>query len=179
MRTIIRYLGIALVIVGILLVMKNLFKKETSWSEENNQNTTTYYTAKIKLLDKETNDYLKGAKLVLKDKDNKTITEWTTEAKTHSINKLKKGQYTLVQTKAPENYHLNENSITFEIKKTNKEIVMYNKRMTKEEIKESNTTKEEVGVDNTSSSKGILTTIISIVTIALGLSTIYKTKKNY
>ena len=71
------------------------------------------------------------------------------------------------------------NSITFEIKDSNKEVIMYNKKMTDAEIKEANTTKTEVGVDNTLSSKNILTTILSIITILIGLTTIYKTKKEY
>ena len=65
MRTIIKYVGIALVIVGILLVMKNLFEKDTDWStnekEENNKNK--YYTVEIKLLDKDQKNYLSGSKL--------------------------------------------------------------------------------------------------------------------
>ena len=64
-RSIIKYVGIALVIVGVLLVMKNLFAKEdTNWNEDVKDK---YYSAKIKLLDKDTNDYLEGAKLILKD----------------------------------------------------------------------------------------------------------------
>lgn len=179
MRNIIKYVGIALVIVGILLVMKNLFSKDTEWSNNNTKNETTYYTAKIKLLDKETKEYLKDSKLVLKDKNNKIVAEWTTGNKVYSVNKLEKGVYTLTQESAPENYHKNEEIITFEIKNTDKEIVMYNTKMTEEEIKEANTTANEVGVDNTASSKSILTIIIAIITTTLGLNLIYKVKKNY
>ena len=56
---------------------------------------------------------------------------------------------------------------------------MYNTKMTEEEIIEANTTANEVGVDNTASSKNILTVIIAIITTALGLNLIYKVKKNY
>lgn len=179
MRTIIKYIGIALVIVGILLVMKNLFTKETNWDNNIEETKETYYIAKIKLLDKETKKYLTGSKLILKDENNEIIDEWTTDTKTHTIKELEKGTYTLIQSTAPENYHLNKNSLTFEIKNSDKDVVMYNTKMTEEEIKESNTTKSEVGVDNTLSSKSILTTIIALITITLGLTTIYKVKKNY
>ena len=179
MRTIIKYIGIALVIVGILLVMKNLFTKETNWDNNIEETKETYYIAKIKLLDKETKKYLPGSKLILKDENNEIIDEWTTDTKTHTIKELEKGTYTLIQSTAPENYHLNKNSLTFEIKNSDKDVVMYNTKMTEEEIKESNTTKSEVGVDNTLSSKSILTTIIALITITLGLTTIYKVKKNY
>jgi len=180
MRTIIKYVGIALVIVGILLVMKNLFEKDTDWStnekEENNKNK--YYTVEIKLLDKEQKNYLSGSKLILKDKNNKLIEEFTTINKSHKISSLENGIYTLTQITAPKNYHLNKTNITFEIKNEDKEIIMYNIKMTESEIKEANTTKTEVGVDNTLSTKSIINYIIALISITLGLKTIYKEKNN-
>lgn len=179
MKSIIKYLGIALVIVGILLVMKNLFTKESSWESDNKLNNTKYYTANIKLLDKDTKDYIDGAKLVLKDNKNKVVAEWTTGKKVYRVSNLENGEYTLIQTNASENYHLNELEINFEIKNKNKDVVMYNTRMTEEEIKEANTTKSEVGVDNTSSTKNILTSIFAIIITFIGLNKIYKVKKEY
>ena len=179
MRSIIKYLGIALVIVGILLVMKNLFTKESNFESNNKTNNIKYYTANIKLLDNDTKDYIEGAKLVLKDSNNKVIVEWTTEKRVYKVNKLENGEYTLIQTEASENYHLNETEINFEIKNKNKDVVIYNTKMTEEEIKEANTTKEEVGVDNTSSTKNILTSILAIIITFIGLNRIYKVKKEY
>ncbi len=179
MRSIIRYLGIALVIVGILLVMKNLFSKESSWESDDKLNNIKYYTANIKLLENDTKDYVEGAKLVLKNSKNEIVDEWTTGKRVYRVNNLENGEYTLIQTGASENYHLNELEIKFKIKNKNKDVVMYNTKMTEEEIKEANTTKEEVGVDNTSSTKNILTSIIAIIITFIGLNRIYKVKKEY
>lgn len=179
MKSIIKYLGIALVIVGILLVMKNLFSKESGWESDNKLNNIKYYVANIKLLDKDTKDYVEGAKLVLKNSKNEIVAEWTTGKRVYRVNNLEKGEYTLIQTGASENYHLNELEINFEIKNKNKDVVMYNTKMTEEEIKSANTTKTEVGVDNTSSTKNILTSVFAIVISFVGLNIIYKVKKTY
>ena len=179
MKSIIKYLGIALVIVGILLVMKNLFSKESGWESDNKLNNINYYIANIKLLDKDTKDYVEGAKLVLKNSKNEIVAEWITGKRVYRVNNLEKGEYTLIQTGASENYHLNELEINFEIKNKNKDVVMYNTKMTEEEIKNANTTKTEVGVDNTSSTKNILTSVFAIVISFVGLNIIYKVKKTY
>ena len=176
MKTIIKYVGIALVIVGILLVMKNLFSKESNLS---NKQEKSYYTARIKLLDQQNKNYIEGAKLTLKDKNNKIIAEWTTESKAKLITKLAKGKYILTQTNAAENYHLNKTEITFEIKNDDKDVIMYNAKMTEEEIRKENTVSNDVKVDNTASTKSIFTTIIALITTSLGISLIYKVKNNY
>lgn len=178
MKTIIKYIGIALVIVGILLVMKNLVTKDTSLTDKSN-NKEKYYTVSIKLLNKDTNDYIEGSKLVLKDKNNKLVDEWTTTNNVHTISKLEKGKYILSQVSASKNYHLNEETITFEIKDKNRNVTMYNTPMTEEEIKDANTTKTDINVDNTASSKSILTIIVSLITTFVGLGLIYRVKKNY
>lgn len=179
MRSIIKYLGIALVIVGILLVMKNLFTKDSSWESDNKLNNNKYYTANIKLLDKDTKEYVEGAKLILKNSNNDLVAEWTTEKKVYIVNELKNGKYTLIQSSASDNYHINDTNIIFEIKNDDKDIVMYNTKMTEEEIKDANTTKEEVGVDNTLSTKNILSSVIAIIISTLGLNLIYKVRKSY
>ena len=174
MKTIIKYIGIALVIAGILLVMKNLVTKDTELLDNKE-----YYSVEIKLLNKETKEYIEGAKLVLKDKDGKLVKEWTTSKEVYTISKLENGKYTLTQVSAPKNYKLNEDSITFEIKDKNRNVVMYNTKMTNEEIKESNTSKDNVEVDNTLSSKSIITVIISLITTIVGFGLIYKVRKSY
>lgn len=183
MRNIVKYVGIALVIIGILLVMKNLVSKDTDWSSSKKEETKeVYYNARIKLLDKENDAYLAGGKLILKDEKGDVIGEWTTEEGVHLVNKLAKGKYTLIEEEAPENYHLNEESISFEIKNTDKEVIMYNTKMTEEEIAEErikNTISNEVGVDNTLSNKNIFSTIMAITIAIIGVGLIYKEKKNY
>lgn len=177
-RNIIKYVGIALVLIGIFLVMKNLFAKDTDWSSNKNNSSKTY-SANIKLLDTDTKEYLEGAKLVLKNENNDLIAEWTTTNEVYTIKNLEKGKYTLVQVEASKDYHLNENNVRFVIKNTDKDVIMYNTKMTEEEIKSANTTNTEVGVDNTASSKSIFTSIIAIFITVIGFNLIYKVKKNY
>lgn len=180
-RNIIKYLGIALVIIGIFLVMRNLISKDTDWSNDkgktNNKNNA--YNVTIKLLDKDNKKYLAGSKLILKNTNDELIAEWTTNEEAYVISNLENGNYTLIQIDAPDNYHLNEAGVTFELKNKDKEITMYNTKMTEEEIKQANTTNTEVGVDNTASNKSIFTSIIAIITTVIGISLIYKTKENY
>ena len=175
MRNIVKYVGIILVIAGILLVMKNLFTKE-------NFNETkvkeTYYSAKIALLDKEANSYLTGATLVLKKESGEIIEKWTTEDDLYIVNKLESGTYIIEQESAPENYHLNEEGVTFKIIDEDKKVTMYNTKMTEEEIRLQNTVSSEVGVDNTLSEKNIWSIIGGIAIIAIGLGLILIPKKS-
>ena len=90
MRNIIKYIGIILVIAGIILVMKNLFSKDTDLSNNKKDKTETkevYYNARIKLLDKDTDAYISGAKLVLKDEKGKVINSWSSTTKEYDMNK--------------------------------------------------------------------------------------------
>ena len=179
MKIIIKYIGIALVIAGILLVMKNLVTKDTSLLNNDDKKNEEYYSVEVKLLNKDTKKYVEGAKLVLKDKDERIVKEWITTKEVYTISKLEKGKYTLTQVSAPKNYKLNEESITFELKDKNRNLVMYNTKMTNEEIKESNTSKDNVEVDNTLSSKSVITIIISLISTIIGFGLIYKVKKTY
>ena len=56
---------------------------------------------------------------------------------------------------------------------------MYNTKMTEEEIKEANTSKSEVGVDNTASNKNIMVSIVGLLMTLAGIYSIYKQRKNY
>ena len=178
MRIIIKYVGIALAIVGILLVMKNLVSKETTWDTNTKKNGEIIYNATIKLLDKDTNSYVSGAKLVLKNSDNELISEWTTKDSLHIVNKLKKGSYTLSEINAADNYHLNEEVITFEIKNKDVNVVMYNIKMTEEEIRKVNTSESSVDVDNTASNRSLVTLFIAFILTFMGLNIIRKVKKD-
>ena len=116
-KNIIRYVGLALVIVGIVLVMKNLFANSSNtWSSGNNGiNNKVYYEASIKLLDKETSDYVVGADLVLKDNNDKVIDEWKTTDSAHKVVKLEKGTYILEQKSTVDGYEANDTSLVFKI----------------------------------------------------------------
>lgn len=184
MRNIIRYVGIILVIAGILLVMKNLVTKDENFSDTStNKNQTTevaYYSAKIKLVDKETDAYLEGASFILKNEKDEIIEKWISESNVHLISKLKKGKYTIEQEKAPDGYHLNEEVTSFEVTNKDQEVVIYNTKMTEEEIEElrqQNTTSSEVSVDNTLSVKNIWAILGGICSIGLGIFFILIQKK--
>ena len=190
LRTLIKYGGLALVIIGIILVMKNLFKSDNEIKSTNKKSKekivekVTEYNARIKLLDQASNDYLVGADLVLKDKSGNVISEWTTDATEHVVLKLKKGTYTITETKAPDKYKINEEPTTFKIKDKDEKITMYNSKMSSEEIatqekseREKNTTANEIGVENTLSEKDITLTIMAIICIIFGIDIIFFQKE--
>lgn len=183
MKNVIKYGGIVLVIIGVLLVMKNLFAKDTNWTNNNfSSKKESYYSVKVKLLDKENNSYLAGSKLAIKDSNGKVVSEWTTNGGVHLVSKLKRGKYTLVQTEAIDNYKINEKGISFTISNADKDLVMYNEKMTEEEIKEErrkNTKPSEVGVESTGTSKNIFTIVIALISIFIGSKMIYKERNNY
>ena len=136
-KNIVRYLGLALVIIGVVLVMQNLFSTDTNdWGSKNliNGNSKNYYTANVKLLNEENDEYIVGASLVLKDENDKVIDEWKTTDKDHSIIKLEKGTYTLEQVETIDGFEKSDKVITFNISDDDKNIVMYNSK--KEEIKD-------------------------------------------
>ena len=164
-RNIIRYVGLALVIVGIVLVMKNLFSTDTndSWgSKDINSTKTKYYEANIKLLDEETKEYIAGSTLVLKDEKGKVVDEWKTSKIVHTVVKLENGTYKLSQVKGVDGYEVSDKVITFKIDGKGKDIVMHNKAIVKEVSK-------EVNVESTASSKSIFSVILAIGVILSGI----------
>ena len=169
-KNIIRYVGLALVIVGVVLVMKNLFTNVDTKSNVKDKEKVMYYTANIELLDKSTNEYVVGAGLSLKDENGELIEEWITDNSNHIVINLTKGTYKLEQVKVSDGYLINEEVITFEISNGDKDVVMYNE---KEEVK---IVSDEVGVDNTLSTKSVVSVLISLVSIAIGILFILKNK---
>lgn len=185
MKNVVKYVGIILVIAGVLLVMKNLFTQDENWEQNKKEKEETtsvvYYSAKIQLLDQESNSFLNGSNLILKNESGEVIEKWTTESGIHLVNKLKKGSYTVEQETAPEGYHLNKESVTFEIKNQDQEVTIYNTKMTEEEIEEAraqNTTSNEVGVDNTLSEKNIWSILGGVLSIGLGIGLILLQKRS-
>jgi len=173
-KNIVRYLGLALVIVGIVLVMKNLFSTDTgNWNSKDVKSNKVYYEANIKLLDAETEDYIMGSNLVLKNAKDEVIDEWTTKEEEHTVIKLEKGTYVLEQTSVADGYEDDKKTITFKVSNENKEIVMYNTAKV-EEVKE---TSSEINVDNTLSTKSYFSVVISIIIMILGTRLILMSNK--
>ena len=92
--------------------------------------TVKLSTSKITILkiDKKTGNPLPGAKLILKDKDGKEITTWTSTIHGHIIRNLPNGTYTVEEVSAPDGYRLNNEVVTFTIDDNNRsqEIKFYN-----------------------------------------------------
>ena len=188
LRNIIKYGGLALVIIGIVLVMRNLFKSDTEWNNSKNKKdnkvVTSYYSAKVNLLDKETGVFIDGASLSIKDKTGQVISTWKTEEGAHLVTNLPKGKYTLIEEEAPEHYNINSEGVSFEIKDKDTEVTMYNEKMTEEEYanyvqeqRRKNTTSTEVGVDNTLSIKSPKALFLAIISIFVGISMMFSSKK--
>ena len=181
-RNIIKYVGLTFVIIGIVLVMKNLFSSDTDWENSKSKDTTSKdgsYSATISLLDQDSETFLTDANLVVKDKDGNVVSGWTTDGGVHLVTNLKSGTYTLEEEKAPEGYHLNEDGVTFKIDGADEKVVMYNIAMTEEEIKYAeeerrlqNTTSSEVGVENTLSNKSWVIVLGAVASIILGIGLI-------
>lgn len=183
-KDIIRYIIIILIVVAIVLVMKNLVSSDSNWQNDDKSKDKTeevYYSAKISLKDQETEEFISGATLVVKDETGETIDSWTTSNEIHTVSKLKKGTYTLSQIKASEDYKLNEEPITFKIENNNVNVTMNNEKKTEAELQQEkvqNTISDEINVDNTLSTKNKFITLLSILTILGGISIVsYQTTK--
>ena len=68
----------------------------------------------VSKLDSETNEYVSGAKLVIKNKEGKVIATWTTAKESHYVS-LEEGEYVLTEESAPAGYELNKESIYFKV----------------------------------------------------------------
>lgn len=68
----------------------------------------------ISKLDSETNEYVSGATLVIKNLEGKVIANWTTSNESHYVS-LDEGEYVLTETISPKGYLLNNNSVAFKV----------------------------------------------------------------
>src|SRR5699024_10885757 len=79
-----------------------------------------------------TKEELPGATLVVKDKDGNVVEEWVSTTTPHYIENLEPGEYTLIETIAPDGYVLSTETIKFTVKDDGSvtSVVMYNTKDT-------------------------------------------------
>ena len=75
---------------------------------------STFDMVNISKLDKNTNNYLVGAVLEVKDEKGSTVASWTTTNQSHNLT-LKPGVYTVSETYTPKGYLKNTDVITFKL----------------------------------------------------------------
>ena len=87
---------------------------------------------KISKQDITTKEELPGATLVVKDKDGNVVEEWVSTTTPHYIENLEPGDYTLIETIAPDGYILSTETIKFTVKDDGSvtSVVMYNTKDT-------------------------------------------------
>lgn len=162
---VIRYIILALFVVGIVFLMNTLIDKNNL---ENGSNDGKTYTANIKVLDKETKKFVGGSEFVLKTSDGKVIEKWVSGDSVKRITNLENGTYLIVQNSAKDGYNISE-KVTFKIYNSGKDVVIYNEAIVKEKIES-----EEVVVDNTLSLKSCFSYVISFIVIGIGFLLIGK-----
>lgn len=88
--------------------------------------TLTVASSKVTIikLDKETNQPLAGAKLVLKDSNGNALTTWTSTTNGHVIRNLNPGTYTVTELSAPTGYKLDSTPVTFKITANNEAVTV-------------------------------------------------------
>lgn len=186
-RNIIKYVGLVLVVIGIIIVMKNLLASDTEWQETSAKtNTKSTYNVTVSLLDKGTKSYITDSKLVVKDSQGNVIDEWTTSNGVHLISKVKNGTYTLTQESTNSNYSLDKNGVTFKVSGKDKKVSMYNTALTEEEKKNSTSSvgnnqvinPDEQNVESTSSFKNPYMYIIALISIVSGSAILYKVRQD-
>lgn len=180
-RDVFKYVGLALVAVGIVVVMKSLFSSDTEWKEtETKASTKKAYNVTVSLIDKDTNAYISDSKLVVKNSKGNVVDEWTTSDGVHLISNLSNGTYTLNQETTSSKYFLNTDTITFKIAGKDQKVSMYNIALTEEQIKNGvnnnpNISSNETAVENTSSFGSLMPYFIATICILLGGCFLYKT----
>lgn len=120
----------------------------------------------------DTEKFVEGAKLYIKDKDGNKVAEWTTEKEAFVLKKVAHGKYTLVEESAPKGYEKAE-SIEFEVDEDDDEIVikMYDKP------EKTTTEKENEVITGDNANIGLYAGIFGIGLIALFVLMYKKIKK--
>ena len=96
--------------------------KTQEFTVNNTQKKTT--TVKAIKLDADTKEALKGAKLVVKDSKGSVVDSWITDGKAHTVKNLVKGNYTLSEESAPEEYVKTDAVQTFKVDNDDKTITL-------------------------------------------------------
>lgn len=115
---------------------------------------------------------LPGATLQILDKDGKVVKTWTSTDTPYIITDLEPGEYTLVETQAPDGYVLSEEKIQFTVTEdgdATTNVVMYNKAIEQP--------KEEIAVPATGTNKTIISSMIGVIIIGVGSVLITKNMK--
>lgn len=79
----------------------------------------------INKLDSDTNEFVSGAKLVVKNNKGEQVAAWTTTKESYYIS-LDEGEYTLEEVEAPKGYVLNTTPISFKIDENGKLFIKNN-----------------------------------------------------
>lgn len=131
----------------------------------------------ITKLDSNTNEYVSGAVLVIKDLEGKTIDRWTTTNESHYVS-LEQGEYILIEESAPNGYVLNKEGIHIKVDAENN---LYIKNAAGEFVKANgvimyNTPEEKIVVPKTGLTS-TLTYVIGTITLAAGAIVLFKNEK--
>ena len=133
-RSIVRYVGLTVIVIGIVLLVSNLLNSNNREFKSNkNNDIVKYYSVSIKVLDKETKKFLNGGSFVLKDNEGKIIEEWEHTKNIKRIGKLKKGTYVIEQKSSLDGYEMSD-KLTFRISNSDKNIDIYILNMPSEEV---------------------------------------------
>lgn len=173
-RSIIRYVGLAVIVIGIVLLVSNLLNGDNREFKSNNKNNdiVKYYSVSIKVLDKETKKFLNGGSFVLKDNEGKVIEEWEQTENIKRIGKLKKGTYVVEQRTSIDGYEMSD-KLTFRISNSDKNIDIYNTVIQKVMVE------DEVSVDNTLSLKSSFGYVLSIIISCIGMILVLNKRDNF
>lgn len=172
-RSIVRYVGLTVIVIGIVLLVSNLLNSNNREFKSNkNNDIVKYYSVSIKVLDKETKKFLNGGSFVLKDNEGKIIEEWEQTENIKRIGKLKKGTYVIEQKSSLDGYEMSD-KLTFRISNSDKNIDIYN-TVIQEVMSES-----EVSVDNTLSLKSSFGYVVSIIISCIGIILILNKRDNF
>ena len=104
--------------------MQNVALLEKSTETVSSDLKLNISSSKVTILkiDEKTKQAISGAKLVLKDSNNKEIANWVSTTNGHVIRNLANGTYTIEETQAPTGYLLNTNITTFTITDTKRDF---------------------------------------------------------
>lgn len=196
MRSLIKYIILILVVVGIGLVIRNVILKSKNTEDTfiNNKNDGKYYQVTVSLLDKDNDKFISGAEMSIETEAGQVMEKWTTKDEEYVITTVPKGKYVLKQNNTVDGYDYNQDDTVFTITDKDIKLIVYNTRSDSDDNSntgESNTdgsnngtnnnsanhVNENVGVVDTLSIKNPIVTILgSIITIA-GIMLIVFNKK--